>query len=282
MLNLWHAPELFANCERSSFRHFALPPQETWEPIPKNSPKVSLLRNRLPSFWSRLANIDREREGENSAMGTRPHNRLGCRWACLKLHASSPSLISFYSSTLWEISELLCFSASWSQSHKKLSAWHPGIRVLNTNAVHQIGETLCTFEKICTITHGEISSSFGRFFYNAPPNKLRHERGFFPLIVVHQSSIHCISKSDSSPACCCSACAWPCTRSRTRGAPPPRPPRRSCRTCASAAYTELEEPVTGRKSHLGIMRMWFEQSQQGSIFLQSSRVKKYSRKRDVR
>ena len=145
--------KLLAQYERRSFRHFALPPQETWEPIPKNSPNISLLRNRLPSFWSRLANIDREREGENSAMGTRPHNRLGCRWACLKLHASSPSLISFYSSTLWEISELLCFSASWSQSHKKLSAWHPGIRVLNTNTVHQIGETLCTCEKICTITH---------------------------------------------------------------------------------------------------------------------------------
>ena len=138
--------KLLAQYERRSFRHFALPPQETWEPIPKNSPNISLLRNRLPSFWSRLANIDREREGENSAMGTRPHNRLGCRWACLKLHASSPSLISFYSSTLWEISELLCFSASWSQSHKKLSAWHPGIRV---------------FVVLWT------------FFYNAPPNKLR-------------------------------------------------------------------------------------------------------------
>ena len=99
---------------------------------------------------------------------------------------------------------------------------------------------------------------------------------FFPLF--HQSSIQCITKSDSSPACCCSACAWPCTRNRTRGAPPPRPPRRSCRTCASAAYTELEEPVTGRKSHLGIMRMWFEQSQQGSTFLQSSRVKKVFKK----
>ena len=180
MLNLWHAPELFANCERSSFRHFALPPQETWEPIPKNSPKVSLLRNRLPSFWSRLANIDREREGENSAMGTRPHNRLGCRWACLKLHASSPSLISFYSSTLWEISELLCFSASWSQSHKKLSAWHPGIRVLNTNAVHQIGETLCTCEKICTITHRGNSVVLWTFFLQRTTKQIATWERFFP------------------------------------------------------------------------------------------------------
>ena len=128
---------------------------------------------------------------------------------------------------------------------------------------------------------GKFRRPLDVFFYNAPPNKLRYERGFFPLIVVHQSSIQCISKSDSSPACCCSACAWPCTRSRTRGAPPPRPPRRSCRTCASAAYTELEEPVTGRKSHLGIMRMWFEQSQQGSIFLQSSRVKKSIQEREM-